>query len=66
MALTIEAAHNPDILTQGAGPIRQFINDYMRHLHGEQLPERKEVDRYVDLFSRLWKDLADEGPPIDS
>lgn len=65
-ALTMEAARNADILTQGAGPIRQFINDHMRHLHGEQLPERKEVDRYVDLFSRLWKDLADEGPPIDS
>jgi hypothetical protein len=66
VALTIEAAHNPDVLTQGAGPIRQFINDHMRHLHGEQLPERKEVDRYVALFSQLWSDLEDEGAPIDS
>lgn len=62
-ALTVEAARNPEILTQGAGPIRQFINDRMRKLHYEQLPERKEVQRYADLFSFLWNSLEDESPP---
>ncbi|WP_292937298.1 MULTISPECIES: hypothetical protein [unclassified Novosphingobium] len=66
VALTVEAARNPDILNQGAGPIRQFINDYMRQLHCDQLPERKEVQRYVERFSCLWNDLEDEGPPLDS
>ncbi|MEZ5744354.1 MAG: hypothetical protein R3D89_11695 [Sphingomonadaceae bacterium] len=61
-ALTIEAAQNPEILEGGAGPIVQFINNEMRRLHYEQLPDRKEVDAYVRQFSWLWAE-ADEPPP---
>ncbi|MDA9918633.1 hypothetical protein N9D37_01980 [Erythrobacter sp.] len=61
-ALTIEAARNPEILAGGAGKIIQFINDEMRHLHYEQLPDRKEVDAYVRHFSYLWAPPASDAP----
>jgi hypothetical protein len=61
-ALTIEAARNPEILQGGAGGIVQFINDEMRRLHHEQIPDRKEVDDYVRHFSSLWAPPAAEPP----
>ena len=61
VALTIEAARNPRLLGRGSGPIREFINSEMRRLHYEQIPDRNDVDRYVNLFSDLWG-----GPPPDA
>lgn len=64
VALTIEAAQNPEILRQGPGAIVQFINDELRHRHFEQIPDRKEVDAYVRRFSALWEP-PELGPPVD-
>ncbi len=63
-ALTIEAARNPDILSGGSGPIIQFINDAMRQMHFEQLPDIKDVEAYARRFSGLWSE-SDLGPPAD-
>ncbi len=60
-SLTIEAARNPAILAKGAGPIVQFINAEMRRRHWEQVPDRKEVDEYIDNFRWLWKTVPE--PP---
>ncbi len=64
VALTIEAARNPEILKKGPGAIVQFMNDEFRHRHHEQIPERKEVDAYVKYFAALWA-APEEGAPTD-
>lgn len=64
VALTIEAARNPEIIRGGTGPIVQFINDEMRQMHFEQLPDIKDVEAYARRFFGLWSE-PDLGPPID-
>lgn len=63
VALTIEASQRPAVL-QSAGSIVEFINDHMRMLHHDDLPNQKEVYAYARLFSGLWRKRdPNDSPP---
>lgn len=61
-ALAMEASAHPAILREGPGPIVRFINDEMRRLHFDDVPDQGDVYRFAQLFSRMWVSDAPAAP----
>lgn len=62
-ALTFEASQNPQILRDGTGPIIAFLNDEMRRLHFDQVPDGAEVWRVAQAFAQIPPPDEEVLPP---